>query len=194
MDRKTFLTKGPLLLVRAFFEGAQEEKGFPAAPPAAGRAAPLRPPGAAGGGAFLELCCGIGACVAACPAQAILLQPREDDPARMAPAIVPEEAACTLCEGLACMHACPSGALSPVAREEIRIGKACIAPQWCLAWQGIDPGCNYCADRCPLGSQAIAFMRQGSRRGPRVLDGCTGCGQCEYFCPASPKAIRVHPL
>lgn len=185
IDRRTFLKEGPLALLRAVWSDGRAER--PAPPP------PLRPPGAAPEPEFLELCCGIGACAQACPARAIQLVPRPDDPARSAPAIVAREAACVLCEGLECMRACPSGALSPVPREEIRIGLARLDADRCLAWGGIDPGCDYCVDRCPLGPRAIRMEREGARRGPVVQEGCVGCGVCEHYCPSPPPAIRVYP-
>lgn len=48
-------------------------------------------------------------------------------------------------------------------------------------------GCIACAERCE--PQAIlVVMGEGIR-----IDAarCTGCGGCEYVCPASPKAIRL---
>jgi ferredoxin-type protein NapG len=92
------------------------------------------------------------------------------------------------------MAACPSGALTPVPRGEIRIGRARIDPEVCLVWAGIDPGCDYCADRCPLGAEAISMVKNERGKGPAVKDGCVGCGVCEFYCPAGPAAIHVRTL
>lgn len=181
-DRRTFLQKGPFAFFQAVLSGSSAES-----------ADPLRPPGAAPEEEFLELCCGVGACAEVCPAEAIKLVSRADDSGTRHPVIVPQEAACIVCEDLACMKACPSSALTLVPREEIRIGFAQVSPDSCLAWSGTDPGCDYCVDRCPLGSQAIRFERAGPVRGPVVEEGCVGCGVCEYFCPTQPSAIRVYP-
>ncbi|MFQ5847264.1 MAG: 4Fe-4S dicluster domain-containing protein [Candidatus Methylomirabilales bacterium] len=187
MDRKTFLREAPAVLLRAVAQGAREAR-----PPAPEPPVPLlRPPGAAPEEQFLELCCGIGACAAACPADAIQLRPREDDPSRLAPIVVPDEAPCVVCEELACMAACPSGALTPTTREAIRIGRARVSVGACLSWEGVDLDCNYCVDRCPLGVAAIAMEKTARGKGPRVKDGCIGCGVCEYYCPTDPAAIRV---
>ena len=125
---------------------------------------------------------------------AIQIRPLEEDPGRAAPVIVPAEAACVVCEELACMEACPSGALTLVPREEFRIGLARVNPDECLAWEGIDPGCDYCADRCPLGKIAISMEKTEQGRGPVVKEGCVGCGVCEFYCPAGPAAIKVFEL
>jgi MauM/NapG family ferredoxin protein len=187
MDRKTFLREAPLVLLRAFAQGAREAR-----PPAPKSSLPLlRPPGAAPEEEFLELCYGKGGCAEACPAKAIQLRPREDDSSHRAPVIVPNEAACVVCDELACMAACPSGALTPVSKEMIRIGLAHVNTKACLAWVGMDPGCNYCVDRCPLGTDAIAIEKTNGGKGPAVKEGCIGCGVCEYFCPTQPSAIQV---
>ena len=184
-DRRTFLRKGPFAFLEAVLSSSRADSADPPRPP-------LRPPGAAPEEEFLDLCCGVGACAEVCPAEAIKLVSRADDSGALHPVIVPQEAACIVCEDLACMKACPSGALSLVSREEIRIGLAQVSPDRCLAWSGTDPGCDYCVDRCPLGAQAIRFERAGPVRGPVVEKGCVGCGVCEYFCPTQPSAIRVY--
>ena len=185
-DRRAFLKKGPFAFIQAVL--TESRAGGAEAP-----RPPLRPPGAAPEEEFLELCCGVGACAEVCPAEAIRLVPGEDDSGTRHPVIVPQEAACIVCEDLACMKACPSGALTLVPREEIRIGLAQVNPERCLAWSGTDPGCDYCVDRCPLGTGAIRLERAGPARGPLVEEGCVGCGVCEYFCPTQPSAIRVYP-
>ena len=170
MDRKTFLREAPLVLMRTVAQGAREAR--PSAPESP--LPLLRPPGAAPKEEFLDLCCGIGACAEACPADAIQLRPREGDPNRLAPMIVPDEAACIVCEELACMAACPSGALTPVPREAIRIGHARVSTGACLAWGSVDLGCNYCVDRCPLGTSAISMEKKANGKGPVVKEGCIG--------------------
>jgi MauM/NapG family ferredoxin protein len=190
INRKTFFKEAPRAFLRAFAEGAAPERQA-----ADGEPVPrLRPPGAAPEAEFLELCCGVAACAEACPADAIQIRPIEGEPDRAAPLIVPAEAACILCDELDCMSACPSGALTPVPRGEVRIGLARVDAGRCLSWAGIDPGCNYCADRCPAGREAIRIDKNDAGHGPVVESACTGCGVCEYYCPASPAAIRVFEI
>ena len=106
--------------------------------------------------------------------------------------IRPSEAACVLCDELACMKACPTGALTLVPREAIRIGLAEVNAVLCLAWSGRDSTCAACAERCPLGAAAIVIEERGGAKGPVVREGgCTGCGVCEYYCPVYPAAIRI---
>lgn len=50
-------------------------------------------------------------------------------------------------------------------------------------------GCFACFERCE--PQAITVvMGQGIRIDETR---CTGCGTCEYVCPATPKAVRLQP-
>ncbi|MEE9274877.1 MAG: 4Fe-4S dicluster domain-containing protein [bacterium] len=189
MDRKTFLKEGPLTLLRAFFEGARGEETQIIRSSMEGPL--LRPPGAVPESSFLEICIGGGECARACPAYAILLIPREDDPTRVAPVIRPADGACVLCEDLSCMKACPSGALTLVPREAIRIGIARVDPEECWSWSGQDDECRDCVDKCPIGAGAIWIAKEEGGRGPAVGDACTGCGLCEYHCPVYPGAIRV---
>lgn len=49
-------------------------------------------------------------------------------------------------------------------------------------------GCFSCVDRCEPGA---IMLLPGT--GIRIdEERCTGCGNCEYVCPVTPKAIRMH--
>lgn len=52
-----------------------------------------------------------------------------------------------------------------------------------------DCGCFACAERCaPLAVLVVPG------KGVRVNEtACTGCGNCEYICPVTPKAIILAP-
>jgi len=148
----------------------------------------IRPPGALPEGEFLSRCTSTGACVAACPVSAIRLAWSSDPRLNGKPAVEPQVQACVLCADLSCMKACPSGALQPVPREEIRMGIAVLRRDHCFRTSGED--CRICVDKCPIGRQAIDVPYPGAD----VLvnfDGCTGCGVCEMACPARPRAIVV---
>jgi ferredoxin-type protein NapG len=150
----------------------------------------LRPPGAIGEAEFLETCYRCGNCVEVCPAKAIRPMSREDvDPAGT-PYIDPDVAPCSLCEQLACMKTCPSGALRVVAdRKAVKIGVAWIDRYICRRRHG--DSCRSCIDVCPLGGEAIDFTDGGEIE---VRPGaCVGCGVCQHHCPTAPKAIRVDP-
>ena len=157
-------------------------------PPADGTV--LRPPGALEEHDFLDRCLSSGHCVNACPVSAIKMgrsdDPREDEK----PFIDPESQACVVCDELSCMNVCPSGALLPVPKEEIRMGMAIVETDVCLRSSGED--CQICVDKCPLGAVAISIPYEGATI--HVHDpGCTGCGVCQMYCPTEPRAIRIEP-
>ena len=150
----------------------------------------FRPPGALPEVEFLEKCHRCGNCVKNCPANAIFpLQSPHPDIANT-PYIDPEEQPCVICDSLACMYVCPSGALQTIYAEDIRIGVAVFNAETCLRTQDVE--CTYCVDTCPIGEDAIQFTSDDI---VEVIDaGCTGCGVCQYACPTSPKSIVIQPL
>ncbi len=151
----------------------------------------LRPPGAIEERAFLETCERCGLCVEACPANAIFASVAlGDDALSGTPVIDPNRAACVVCDGLDCMHVCPSGALKLVPQASaIRMGLAIVDKEACVRSQGED--CTICTDQCPMGESALRVSRVGP---PIVVDGgCVGCGVCQNRCPVTPKAIVVRP-
>ena len=149
----------------------------------------LRPPGALPEAEFLETCHRCGNCIKNCPANAILPLQNVQSAIVNTPYINPDEQPCVICDSLACMHVCPSGALKPVYAEDIRIGLAVFNVETCLRTKAV--ACTYCIDTCPIGEDAIHLTAEGV---VEVLDpGCTGCGVCQYACPTSPKSIIVEP-
>jgi len=146
----------------------------------------LRPPGALmSEQSFLDTCSRCGKCVEVCPANCIVI-----DPAGVrgegAPFIDPIAMPCVVCEGLECMHICPTGALRPVPIDEINMGTAVWNQQTCVRSKGQD--CRLCVEKCPAGSAAIELLD-----GKVVVHekGCIGCGVCQYECPTWPKSISV---
>jgi len=151
----------------------------------------VRPPGALTEGYFGKLCNGCGDCARACPAEAIIMTGPATKRGDSSPQIVATESACVMCDGLLCSTACPVGALDSATPETMRIGRVVFDANACVAAQGLDPGCDYCFDRCPLKGTAITYKRG---QGPEIhADHCTGCGLCVFFCPAQPKALEVTP-
>ena len=150
----------------------------------------LRPPGAKPPGEFESVCSRCGACVEACPVKCIQIDASAcvgDGYPYIAPAIAP----CVVCDELACMKACPTGALTLVDKFSIRMGLAEVKHETCLRHHGED--CRLCLEACPMGENAIVV----SANSGRVLvkpGGCTGCGMCEQACPTHPTAITVQPL
>jgi ferredoxin-type protein NapG len=152
------------------------------------RSVALRPPGALPEQSFLDTCSRCGECVRVCPAQCIQI----DSTGRLAggaPYIVPDVMACVVCDGLKCMHVCPSGALVPTALGDIDMGTAVWDSATCVRRDGED--CTTCVDTCPVGTVAIEL------RGDRIHvipEGCIGCGVCQHECPTDPKSIVVIPV
>ncbi len=157
----------------------------------------LRPPGAIEERAFLETCYRCGSCVDSCPADAIIQKKGgEEDETNGTPVIAANVRACVVCDELACMKACPSGALKEVGKYAIRVGLAVVNHDLCVRAKGED--CRECIDRCPLGETALKLWSNGR---VNVIDpestgrGCVGCGLCQQYCPVEPlKAIQVKPL
>lgn len=151
----------------------------------------LRPPGAIPEEEFLRRCYRCGNCVDVCPARAIRPVPSGDFERAGTPMIDPTLSACVVCEELACMRACPSGALQLVAAPtDIRMGLACVDTRQCVRSRG--ENCTFCVEKCPFGETAIGVSDGGEiivRAG-----GCVGCGVCQFYCPTHPKAIQVSPL
>ena len=113
----------------------------------------LRPPGALfPDQSFRDTCSRCGECVKVCPAQCIKLDPTGVN-GHGAPYIDPNVMACVLCDGLKCMHVCPSGALQAIPLGKINMGTAVLNYESCLRNHG--ENCTICIDRCPAGSVAI---------------------------------------
>ncbi|MBN2562816.1 MAG: 4Fe-4S dicluster domain-containing protein [Phycisphaerae bacterium] len=190
-DRRGFFAAGLSRLLRPLADAIEQR--LPAELPVV--RSRLRPPGAIIERDFLETCYRCGSCADACPVDAIALLQGEDEQQDGTPYINADLQACTLCDDLACMNACPSGALEVVDRFAVRVGRARVDYGLCVRSKG--EACTECLDRCPLGETAIRLYDNGR---VHVIDptqtgkGCTGCGVCQQHCPTKPvKAIRVYP-
>ena len=192
IDRKAFFKEGPLSFMRSFMQGMQQ--GETSIQRSTLEGPVLRPPGAALEADFLDLCTGSAQCALACPADAILMLPREDGSGLEAPRIIPVDGACVVCDDLSCMKVCPTGALTLVPREEIRVGLAKVNHETCFSWNKLDEECNYCVTRCPIGESAIRIEEREDGKGPVIGEACVGCGSCEQHCPEYPGAVRVFPI
>jgi ferredoxin-type protein NapG len=145
----------------------------------------LRPPGAIEESAFLAACTRCNACVEACPHDAITLAPPRLRGAGGTPVLNPADAPCRMCDDRPCIAVCEPHAL----RFEVpaRMGTATISRLNCLAHQNTT--CSACVEQCPV----EGAMRWENGRPVVDPDACTGCGVCQYVCPAPQNAVMILP-
>lgn len=150
----------------------------------------LRPPGALAEEDFAAICSRCGICVRVCPAQCIKLD-TDGLIGEGYPYIIAQESPCVVCNDLACMRDCPTGALKMVESvSHIAMGTAKVNHNSCLRGRGED--CRLCIDACPQMELALVISADSGR--VRVKrDGCIGCGICEAACPTEPRSIVVIP-
>ncbi len=152
----------------------------------------MRPPSVRSEATFLEACDRSGECVQACPANAIRLFPEDESRVAGTPFIEVETSPCVVCQDLACMSACPSGALEPRPVEQLDLGLARVDHDVCL--RSHEEDCHRCIDACPLhelGHTVLDVLMSGALH--VYEDACVGCGCCQRICPTTPRAIRVEP-
>lgn len=192
VDRRRFFREGLARLVNPVARIVQDR--LPISLPVT--RVTLRPPGALIEAEFLDTCFRCGSCADACPANAIALMQSREERLQGTPYVDPDRQACVICDDLACMKACPSGALRRVDRFEIRMGLAEVNHDLCVRSRG--ENCRICVERCPLGDVAIGVESAGRIA---IIDpdpsgkGCTGCGVCQQYCPTKPaRAITIVPV
>ncbi len=145
----------------------------------------LRPPGAIDEPSFLAECTRCDACLEACPHDAILHAPLRLREAAGTPMIDPMRQPCWMCDDRPCIGACEPGVLQH-NRDDV-MGTARITEETCLAYTG--SFCTVCVEQCPV--DGAITMTDGK---PRIIeDKCTGCGVCQYVCPAPHNAILLMP-
>lgn len=136
----------------------------------------LRPPGGQDEEALLAKCLKCDRCRSVCPTSVI-------SPATLTAGIVAARTPamdfrrgyCDFCNK--CVEVCPTGALASFHPDTVRIGKAAVQRDICMAW--VKGGCTICAEKCPY--DAISLDEH--RRPVVNEEKCNGCGVCEYECP-----------
>ena len=135
----------------------------------------------------MTTCDHCGKCVDACQTNALSLLGEEWGTLAGTPVIEPRRFPCWLSADMPCIPACPTGALVPIARTEVRLGLAVLDTGRCLPYHGV--ACDRCGSLCPV--KGAILVVDGK---PSVVDDvCTGCGVCEHVCPTDPASIRVKP-
>lgn len=94
-----------------------------------------------------------------------------------------------------CAEVCPTGAirlLDIAEKRRDKLGFANFNSRTCVT-QVDRVACDACVRHCP--HKAIEMIEKEGFKVPRInVQHCTGCGACEHYCPASPKAIYVEGL
>jgi ferredoxin-type protein NapG len=146
----------------------------------------LRPPGAVEEEAFLAGCTRCEACIKACPHDAIVHAPARFRLAAETPMIDPIQQPCWMCHDFPCIAACEPGVLR--FDLAVKMGVARIDVPTCLAFQG--SFCTVCSEQCPV--DGAIEVTAGK---PRIQESvCTGCGVCQYVCPAPHNAVLLMPV
>jgi ferredoxin-type protein NapG len=155
---------------------ARYQKAFPV----------LRSPGAVEEEAFLAGCTLCQACIEVCPHDAIRPAPLRFRRAAQTPMIDPIQQPCWMCDDVPCIKACEPQVLR--LDLPMKMGTARIDPILCLPHQGRP--CAACVEACPVPG-AIELV--GDK--PKIVDAiCTGCGVCQFVCPAPDNAVLLVPL
>jgi polyferredoxin len=157
----------------------------------------IRPPGAVAEKDFLKKCARCGACMQACPTNAIqpaVFQAGLDG--LWTPVIVPVNGYCEY-ECNRCTQVCPTHAIAGLTLEDkkqFKIGTAVINRSACYTYAD-GYNCAVCEEHCPVPDKAIKFreVEVNNFRGKLkkvkqiyvVPDLCIGCGICENVCPRS---------
>ena len=146
----------------------------------------LRPPGAVREEDFLAGCTKCEACIQACPHHSIIQAPIRFRRAAGTPMIDPVQQPCWMCADYPCIAACEPQVLQLGLPKQMATAR--IESFSCLAWQG--SFCTVCSEQCPVPD---AIRLDAGK--PRIVEKvCTGCGVCQYVCPAPENAILLMPL
>ncbi len=151
----------------------------------------VRPPGALPGRKFRRNCSGCGACLNVCHTMGYdaiaMAGPRHGGDAATPYIKDMRDFPCTLC--MECPDKCPTGALQPLDKPEVRMGMALIDLSLCFGWNG--DVCLSCSKACPLGASVFDFNYGAWGNQPYINENCVGCGLCVRYCPLGGSAVKV---
>jgi len=153
----------------------------------------IKPPGALSEPDFSALCLRCGKCTSACEQHALKIDNQGF------PFIDGIPGWCDFSGE--CVDACPTGALLPFVPDTIKIAKAVIDQERCIAWNW--NGCRLCYEKC-TDLQTAIWLDDDILMRPHVdVSLCNGCGACVFVCPQSAregvdrnkgKAVSLQPV
>lgn len=181
--------------------GKQIHTQMPDGTPAADRLYPILPPTHLQYPDFLKACTACGKCIEVCPEH--LLKPARKEyevyevfNASGKPTMSFELGYCRPnCQR--CEEVCPTKIILKGERKnekgeiesQIRPGWAQFSSRTCITQTDKVP-CDACVRHCP--TKAIRQVEKNGQLVPLINPRlCIGCGACEFYCPARPKAIYV---
>ncbi len=88
-----------------------------------------------------------------------------------------------MCTDAPCIPVCPEGVL--LHDRGMKMGEARINILNCLAHQGTF--CSTCVEQCPVDGA----MRLEDGKPIINSTACTGCGVCQYMCPAPVNPLMI---
>ncbi len=161
------------------------------------RQTPIAPPGAINFKRFQEKCISCHLCVSKCPSYVIKPAFLEYGlSGMMQPKLYFDRGFCNY-DCTVCCDVCPTGALVKLTQEEKhhnQMGQVNFILENCIVYYD-ETSCGACSEHCP--TQAVRMVPYKDELTIPEIEPeiCTGCGGCEYVCPAIPyKAIFVEGL
>lgn len=152
---------------------------------------PITPPGSMSAAHLARHCVGCQLCIAQCPNH--VLRPAGDLQHFMQPVMTYGQGACRP-ECNHCSTVCPTGAIAPISLEDkasTQLGHAVWRKPYCVVLTD-HVECGNCARHCPAGAIQMVPSDPADEFSPRIPAvneaRCTGCGMCEYLCPARPNS------
>lgn len=155
---------------------------------------PILPPGAGDITRFNNLCTGCQLCISQCPSQVLQPSTLKNGIIGLMQPIMDYSTSFCVYECKRCIEVCPTGALAPLSlaeKKETKLGTAKFSLEKCIVHND-KKKCGACKEHCKTKAIKMISHEKGLEI-PQIDEKiCTGCGGCEFTCPAKPeKAIIV---